>query len=152
MLKHPHYLKGEKERKIVEYLYNEISTLYISREVHDTLVSRYHYEKDAGGGLYNGMTSRLRDVSIAEYIRMTNYFILPCRASMEFDLNPVTYWNYHVQTWHQRGIIKVQYEDLKNNFQETVRKMAGDLKLENRLNKDIRQLQVPSANKQDIWA
>ncbi|MGE0268301.1 MAG: sulfotransferase domain-containing protein [Candidatus Omnitrophota bacterium] len=129
--------EDSKERIILEQLYYNSRKVYILRDPYDTLVSRFHYEK-SGGGIYNAMESRLKEMTPSEYIRSFNYHIMPGRAMKDYDRNVVAYLAYHQKVWLMHDVIAVNYENLKNSFEETIKKLAASLGLQEHLKTNIR--------------
>ncbi len=131
----------EKDREIVSYLFFKAPKVYIKRDVRDTLVSLYHFERN-GGGLFGNLKKRLAQASISEFLRMPNHLIFPCREFQEFDRNVVTYWAEHMRQWDEQETVEIQYEDLKENFEKSIRQLAQELKVGHLLKEEIRQPQI----------
>jgi len=130
------YFSNIKDKRIVEYLYNEAQKIYISRDVKDVIISWYYYHKN-GAGLHNAMKLRIQEATISEFMRSPNYHIMPCRSFSDFDQNLIRYWKYHNEQWEGKDVIKVRYEGLKNTFVQTIRYIAKELGKENSLIEDI---------------
>lgn len=130
------YFPNPKDRRIMEHVYFNAEKLYISRDVKDVMVSWFYYHK-SGAALHGAMASRIQDATLPEFIRFSNHHIMPCRGFSDFDENLITYWSYHNKRWKEQNVISLQYEDLKCNFERTMRYIASKLNVEDMLLPDI---------------
>lgn len=141
-LKNEDYFSDIRDREIVSYLYNYTPKVYIKRDVHDLLVSLFHYMKN-GGGLQVAMRERIADISFSEFIRLPNYHIMPCRSFSEIDKNLITYWANHVKQWQKKEVVLITFEELKKNFMDTLNKLAIDLEIRHFLLENISPPDLP---------
>ena len=77
----------------------------------------YHYQKEAGGGLPQGIQERLRQCTFSEFLRMPNKYFMPTRGFQQRDKNPVVFWASHVEEWFAvKRVVRVSFESLLHNF------------------------------------
>ena len=148
-LQAPGFLRNDKERRIIEHLYYEAEKVHIYRDVYDTLISRYHYEKN-GGGILVAMKDRFENMSPSEYIRSRNYYIMPSRGPMQFDDTVVAYLANHSREWFDKDVYHVAYEDLKGNYEGALLKLAKHFKVENELKDRIYQPIIMKSNNRAV--
>lgn len=141
------YFAFPQDRESVEYLYRHALKIYISRDVRDVMVSRYHYMK-SGGGLHIAMDQKFSELTVSQFIRLPNYHIMPCRSFAVYDKNLITYWKYHTNTWKRQYVSHVTYEDLKTNFTSVIKAIGTQLDIGHLLIANISQpaFSKPSAN------
>jgi hypothetical protein len=131
------FFNSEKDLEIIKEVYENSYKIYIKRDVKDVLVSLFYYMKK-GGGLHNAMKQRVKQENISDFIRSTNFRIMPSRGFEEKkDGNLVKYWNYHNSTWKESADVFINYRNLKKDFVGTIEEIAKELNVENELVDDI---------------
>ena len=132
------------EREILGRIYENGRFLNIYRDGRDVMVSWYHYQKDAGGGLPVGTKIRLAQCGFSEFLRMPNKYYMPIRGFQEEDKNHVTYWAAHLEGWLQRrSVTFISYEALLHDFEETLKSLSSALGLEDHLPDKLWQPSLP---------
>lgn len=135
------YFVNDKDKQIVDYLYNQAKIIYMTRDVRDVLVSMYRFMR-LGGGYQSGLRGRLADATVSEFVRSPNYRVMPCRAFSEIDKNLVYYWANHVKQWQKPNIYQMHYAELKNNFEKNIKDMSKALNWDHLLADNISEPKV----------
>ena len=145
-------LLNEEEKELIGYVYHNARRLYITRDGRDVLVSLYHYMRD-GGGIQVGMQGRLERMSFSEFLRMPNHHIHTVRSFQPYDENVVTFWRRHMEEWTSLpDVILTSYEELHDNFEGTISKLAGQLGVEAFLVDPIQQASMRRSQKYPLKA
>jgi len=125
-LETPDFLTGG-ERDLLDYIYNNAKTVYVSRECRDLLVSLYYFMKN-GGGHTNGLEIRLQEATFSDFIRMPNRQIHAMRSYQPYDQNRISYWLHHVEEWSDRdNVLHVSYEDLSESHSQTTDRLLREM-------------------------
>jgi hypothetical protein len=128
----PCYLHKDAKR-IISHIYENSEKLYVYRDCRDVLVSWFYYQKNAGGGLPQGLKPRLRECDFSEFIKMPNKYYMPIRGFEEVDENRVKYWCSHVNEWlGEEDVCTLSYESLSNDFEHSIKEIAHSIGIEKR--------------------
>lgn len=104
----------DKYEELVSYIYAHAFKCYVHRNGKDTLVSLYHF---------------LNKNDFKQFLREQNdHFACTRSFDPSIDENRVRYWSYHVHSWlNEDNVCSVRFEDLKNDFSETVGQVIASL-------------------------
>lgn len=107
----------DKHEQLIKDIYLNAKKIYIYRDGMDTLVSLYHFFNNS--------------MAFSEFLKTENDHIpKEVRSKNKYDLNRVLYWAYHVEAWKlSKNTFILQFNDLKNNFEDTLRNIMGYLEL-----------------------
>ena len=111
-------------------------TLYIVRDVRDSLTSNYHWWRTSMESQCGGILPHFRDVTPAGYIRgQVRLQEVPTpvpgcgvtRAHLELGIftDPAGFWARHVSGYLEQGIPVIRYEDLLRQPRQTLREIAS---------------------------
>lgn len=145
----PNFFSNPKDKEIVQFLYEKAEKVFIHRDVHDAMTSWFIFCKK-GGGLHLLTKERIAAADLSEFIRLPNFWIMPCRGFEQYDQNLITYWAYHTMVWKkQKDVYITSFLDWKKEYVENVQKFSDHFHLENFLIKPIEEpeLQIASNNR-----
>jgi hypothetical protein len=116
------------DTRLVQYILDTSRVIYVYRDGRDAMVSWFRYMLEAGGGLPTDLPPRIKASSFSEFLRMPNRYIPVLRSIQEEDLNRVTYWSWHVESWLEKNsVIPMSFEDLRESASDTISKLAAEI-------------------------
>ncbi len=132
-LNNPHVL-NPRDKQLFQEVCENSQIIYLYRDGRDTLVSWYHYLKYSGGGCPIDLPPRIAHCDFSEFMKMPNRSFSPVRGITEADKNRASYWSAHVDEWiNRKDVITLSYEDLHQNFDSAITKLATSLKMKDHL-------------------
>lgn len=140
-MERPGMLGGEREQKLFKTIWNQSRKVYINRGVEDTLTSLYHYSRRIDIQFHKSRV-RMKKMEFSEFLRSPNFLIYPCRSFQAYDENKVTFWAYHSEQWGNTCDAFVTYENLRNDFANTLEKVAEDIKISDMLIRPVKQVMI----------
>lgn len=144
---------NKTEVKIVKYILKKGFFLYLQRDPLDTLVSWYKYAKSGGSIAFNSPRFRLQNTKLDDFCNIPNLHKLPHRNFEKYDLTTIDFLANHHLLWkkfiknNKNGHI-ICYNDLKNDYEKTIRNIFINLKKDFNLTKIPESYLRPSTQNQ----
>ena len=127
-------ISESKEAKLLKKIFNNSIQIYIKRDPLTTLKSWFEFAKGGTVVTLNSAQYRFQNLQFKDFLLLENLHKMPHRNFSNFDKNLIEFLSYHHSAWishinkKESGII-VNYEDLKENYDNTLNKILIKLKL-----------------------
>ncbi len=123
------YWRGLDERLFVRTILHNSPTIYVHRDGRDVMVSLYYYMQS--------LSETTRNQSFAQFLRAD-----ATADGMTTAMSRPGYWARHATAWLQQdNMLAVAYQDLEEQYEATVGKMAAFLGVS--LNTALQPLRMP---------
>ena len=123
------FWKLEEERAFARSVLRESPAIYVHRDGRDVMVSLYYYMQS--------FDEDVKKQSFSEFLRSESKL-----DGVDTGMSRPAYWAHHARTWLQQpNLLSVSYVALENDYENSVRQMAGFLGI--RVQRSVRAIDLP---------
>ncbi|MFH1457250.1 MAG: sulfotransferase domain-containing protein [Patescibacteria group bacterium] len=130
-----YFFNDEEKQNFINKLFFEAKKIYVYRDGRDVMASLYNY--------FNTFDEDTQKKTFKQFLRSTS-------STEQFinDVNHIEFWKLHIKSWmniNDKNIMFISYENLLNDYEETLKKIEKFLKIE--INNNITDVRM----KKGIW-
>ena len=115
------YTNNNLHKQKLNDLFNNSHLIYVYRNGLDVMVSLYLYMQK--------YDNKVKNISFEKFLQTENNF-----DDTKEKYSRIQFWGHHIKTWKEsqfaKNILWIKYEDLNNNYEETITKIAEHFNIE----------------------